>query len=389
MKEFFELLLGIIGASFVAVLLVWGSRSIYKKYFTPYKEQLWWQFFLLFYYSVAGAFIISSFLYLSKVEADNSMLWLGEFGAHFVGFFLRLFCIAIILGRLDAKVSKRFKNDFIKQQVLLFVSTIFAPFLGLFLSNVLLHQLFDESLFWDGSAFNFSSLELYVLFFVVMPYAIVRFFYNVKLYEERKNDELAREELKRLQIENQQQLLQSKINPHFLYNSLNTIAAMAHEDADKTEQLALNLSGLFRTSLSMQGRSLIPLSEELRYVKQYLEIEKIRFEDRLDFEIDCPKELLDFQLPAFMVHILVENAIKHGISHISSNGKMKILFKMEGNQFVFSVADNGPDFPEHLNVGEGLRILTETMDVIYQDQWSWDYTNTAEKMIVVRINQNL
>lgn len=389
MNEMIELLLGIVGASVIAVALIWLSRLSYKKYFFHFKHKVWWQIFLLFYYSFTGALIISSFFYLSNVDADDSVVWLGEFGSHFVHFFLRLFCIAMILGRLDAKVSKRFKNDFNKQQVLLFFIAIFAPFLGLFLSNVILHQLFGSSLFWDGSAFNFSSLELYVLFFIVMPYAIVRLFYNVKLYEERKNDELRREELKRLQVESQRQLLQSKINPHFLYNSLNTIAAMAHENPDKTEQLALNLSGLFRTSLSMQGRSLIPVSEELRYVKQYLEIEKIRFEDRLEFEIDCPENLYTFQIPAFMIHILVENAIKHGVSHLSSDGKLKISIQKEAKQFIFSVFDNGPHFPEHLNVGEGLRILTETMDALYQGKWSWDYSNVPEKKIVVSINTSL
>lgn len=115
-------------------------------------------------------------------------------------------------------------------------------------------------------------------------------------------------------------LLQAQVNPHFLFNTLNTISAVIRKDPDKARELIQHLSHFFRSNLK-QNIETVTLKEELAHVNAYLTIEKARFSDRLDIDIQIEPELQDRLLPSFTLQPLVENAIKHGISHMLEGGK--------------------------------------------------------------------
>lgn len=143
--------------------------------------------------------------------------------------------------------------------------------------------------------------------------------------------------------------LQAQINPHFLYNTLDAIVWLA-EAGQSREVIHITraLSDFFRISLS-QGKDWIPLSEEIKHLTGYLTIQKIRYRDILDYEIDIPEELFDLQVLKLLLQPLVENAIYHGVKHRRGRGMVRVDGRMEDGWLVLRVRDNGAGMtPERL-----------------------------------------
>ncbi|EGR1479619.1 sensor histidine kinase [Vibrio parahaemolyticus] len=157
-------------------------------------------------------------------------------------------------------------------------------------------------------------------------------------------------------------LLHAQVNPHFLFNALNTISAITRRDPDKARELIQNLSHFFRSNLK-QNINTVTLKEELAHVNSYLSIEKARFTDRLEVEIDIDPELLDIKLPSFTLQPLVENAIKHGISNMLEGGKVKIYSEVHPQGHLITVEDNAGSFqpPKDNHSGLGLEIVDKRL----------------------------
>ncbi len=157
-------------------------------------------------------------------------------------------------------------------------------------------------------------------------------------------------------------LLHAQVNPHFLFNALNTISAITRRDPDKARELIQNLSHFFRSNLK-QNINTVTLKEELAHVNSYLSIEKARFTDRLEVEIDIQPELLDIKLPSFTLQPLVENAIKHGISNMLEGGKVHIYSEVHPQGHLITVEDNAGSFepPKENHSGLGLEIVDKRL----------------------------
>ncbi|MDW1578360.1 sensor histidine kinase [Vibrio sp. Vb2880] len=157
-------------------------------------------------------------------------------------------------------------------------------------------------------------------------------------------------------------LLHAQVNPHFLFNALNTISAITRRDPDKARELIQNLSHFFRSNLK-QNINTVTLKEELAHVNSYLSIEKARFTDRLEVEIDIQPELLDIKLPSFTLQPLVENAIKHGISNMLEGGKVHIHSEAHPQGHLITVEDNAGSFepPKKNHSGLGLEIVDKRL----------------------------
>ncbi|MGR4991877.1 LytS/YhcK type 5TM receptor domain-containing protein [Vibrio rotiferianus] len=157
-------------------------------------------------------------------------------------------------------------------------------------------------------------------------------------------------------------LLHAQVNPHFLFNALNTISAITRRDPDKARELIQNLSHFFRSNLK-QNINTVTLKEELAHVNSYLSIEKARFTDRLEVEIDIEPELLDIKLPSFTLQPLVENAIKHGISNMLEGGKVKIYSQAHAQGHLITVEDNAGSYepPKENHSGLGMEIVDKRL----------------------------
>ncbi|MCX7552775.1 histidine kinase [Marinicella sp. S1101] len=133
--------------------------------------------------------------------------------------------------------------------------------------------------------------------------------------------------------------LQARIKPHFLYNSLNSIASLIPLDPVAAEKAVLNLSGLFRKAFSNPEKNMTALRRELEWVDEYLAIEQLRLMDRLSYEIVVNDALLTKKIPLLSIQPLVENAVIHGIQHLSEGGQIKVQITHEKDQFQVRVTN--------------------------------------------------
>ncbi len=202
----------------------------------------------------------------------------------------------------------------------------------------------------------------------------------------RKDLEIS--QLKELQLATELNSLHAQINPHFLYNALNSIASLTHINADKTEKMALSLSDLFRYSINRKGEKMSTLKEEVEMVENYLKIEKIRFEDRLGFSVDVESSLLETNIPRFILQPIIENAVKHGISKVEKEGVIRLQITKDNNDLLISVSDNGPDFPDGLLSGHGLQSVYDLLRLSYGDLASMNWENLPKKKITIIISSN-
>ncbi|HYA13205.1 MAG TPA: sensor histidine kinase [Syntrophales bacterium] len=162
------------------------------------------------------------------------------------------------------------------------------------------------------------------------------------------------ERQKNLLIQTELKLLQAQINPHFLFNSLNTIISITRNNAARARELLTHLSNFFRKNLK-RGNDLSTLEEELDEVNSYLQIEKARFDDRLVIQMDIDPPLLKLRVPTFTLQPLIENAIKHGISNMLEQGTAKIHAYRDDSLAFIEIEDNAGSFREN-STGDGLGI---------------------------------
>jgi LytS/YehU family sensor histidine kinase len=202
---------------------------------------------------------------------------------------------------------------------------------------------------------------------------------------ESKNLELQR--LEKFQVQSRLEALQSKLNPHFLYNSLNALAGLVYTDPARAEKVILGLSDLFRYSLQKEDSPLASLKEEVEIVKTYLDIEMVRFEGMLTYEIDIDNELLSWKVPRFLLQPLVENAIKHGTSRITKGHIQIDIHKGDGGQLRINIADNGTPFPEHIELGFGLGSTIEKLNLLYPDRHELHWANEPVKSIQILLKE--
>jgi len=162
--------------------------------------------------------------------------------------------------------------------------------------------------------------------------------------------------------------LKSQINPHFVFNTLNNIRSLILEDKDKAREMLLNFSDLFRYALKNTDHSKVSLEEELNIVNQYLELLSIQYEDKLKYKINVDAGLEEVELPPMMLQLLVENAVKHGISQFKEGGSILIDID-RGNGFLNINVKNTGNLKMSSKLGDklgvGLENIRKRLDLIY------------------------
>lgn len=279
---------------------------------------------------------------------------------------------------IELKIQKIVKNLLAKTG-LIFLSTGFLPFGCLLVFFFILQNTLN---------YQQDYLALSQVFLLLMAIASLRALVAYFIFKERSliiENETKLANLRELKAKAELKSLQSQINPHFLYNSLNSIASLAPIDALKTQEMAHSLSDLFKYSINRKDKKTSTVHDEVEMVKTYLDIEKIRFGERLQFAVMVDKDLENRKIPLFLIQPLVENAVKHGISRNEGIGKIELQITKEQNEMKILVSDNGPDFPEGLLSGHGLQTVFDLLRLTYGDKAALDWTNTPQKMIIITI----
>lgn len=180
-------------------------------------------------------------------------------------------------------------------------------------------------------------------------------FHVYDYYQQIREKELQAAELRELALKSELTALKAQLNPHFLYNTFNTISASVPPEQEYTRELIATLSDLFRFQLKATKNDRVSLKEELGFLKKYLELEKARFGNRLKIEFNIAPESLEASIPPILLQPIVENAIKHGVAPKIKGGTVSILASVANHFILFKIKDNGIGLnPKYLSKNEGL-----------------------------------
>lgn len=221
-------------------------------------------------------------------------------------------------------------------------------------------------------------------------WTIVGVSHALRYHYKAQAKELSAAQLETRLVEAQLHTLQRQMQPHFLFNTLNTISALMHRDVDAADAMIARLSDLLRMSLQRVGVQEVALKEELDFLSKYLEIEQTRFRDRLSVVFDIESDTLDALVPNLLLQPLVENAIKHGIGPRPTPGQIAVRARRVGAMLELDVQDNGVGLSAarltDFNRGVGLSNTRSRLDHLYGSLHRFEFRQPAEGGLLVLIS---
>ncbi|HED10913.1 MAG TPA: hypothetical protein ENJ10_09515 [Caldithrix abyssi] len=250
-----------------------------------------------------------------------------------------------------------------------------------------------HSVFFPGVDLIFSreqmfliNLALSVLFGLA---GIIYFTMEEKIMhmaESLKEREMEQERLKALRKSAELEALRARTDPHFLFNTLNSIASLIRSDADKAERMTEQLAALFRYTLDSKNRERVSLREELEVIQSYLEIEKIRLGRRLQYHIETDEAALGAPVPPLLLQPLVENAVVHGLSPKRGGGEVQIRAACKQGRLHILIRDNGVGLGKsNTGTGNGLSLVRERLRHLYGAEAALDIRDARGVSILLEL----
>ncbi|MEQ8924506.1 MAG: histidine kinase [Fulvivirga sp.] len=175
--------------------------------------------------------------------------------------------------------------------------------------------------------------------------------------------------------------LKSQINPHFLFNCLNNIRSLVIENPEKSRDMIGHLSDLLRYSVQFNNREKVSIEQELDVVQNYLNLESIQFEDRLKYTLEIKPETLDLKVPPMAIQLLVENAIKHGISNLPAGGEINIKSYLSEDNLIVEVINSGQINTEKKGTGIGLKNASDRLRLLFGKISNLEINNLNEHQV--------
>jgi LytS/YehU family sensor histidine kinase len=213
--------------------------------------------------------------------------------------------------------------------------------------------------------------------------------YAMSYYRRYKEGEVKASKLEAQLAQAQLHALKMQLQPHFLFNTLHSISALVHKDPGLADKMIARLGDFLRLTLENAGSQEVTLQEELEFLRIYLEIERIRFRDRLTVRMKIEPQALDARLPNLILQPIVENAIKHGIAPRTEAGLIEIEARRFNGLLHVQITDNGPGLPTNGNTGKlvkegvGLANTEARLRQFYGSNHRFDLANTAKGGLTV------
>ena len=240
--------------------------------------------------------------------------------------------------------------------------------IGFFICMTIFSKVYRFEFF--TSRFLLNQLSLLFAIYVIMSGLV----YAFKFYRELKDKEATEEKLRRLAAEIELRGLKSQMNPHFLFNALNSISALVTEDPKQAREMIARLSELLRISLERRDKMLVPLREELDFARLYLDVERIRFRDRMDFQEEVDSELLGVLFPTMVLQPLLENAVKHGIAKKRGKGIIRLEMSRKDNRIACLISNTVSESivrrANTVSGGIGLKNIRQRLDLLYKEAYN-------------------
>jgi sensor histidine kinase YesM len=261
---------------------------------------------------------------------------------------------------------------------------LFTIILGTMTCGVLINYLFNNGSFKNldlSLVFNFWTGCMTGLVYITMSYV------DLERQKKMSEKELELSRLQGLKTKAELDALHSKINPHFLYNALNSIADLSITDGKKARKMTVALADLFRYSINYSDNNYSTIEEEIEMTEVYLQIEKIRFEDKLNYSIALASDVHHYLIPRFVLQPVVENAVKHGLKATGNMTEIKINVENGNGGLQIIVADNGPAFPDELIPGYGVKSMYDKLDLLFPGNYEVHFTNQPQKKVSINIHK--
>ena len=225
-----------------------------------------------------------------------------------------------------------------------------------------------------------NAFSYFILFFI---WSLIYFMYHyVTKSRKQQLDTLRLESLvKELEL----QTIKAHINPHFIFNSLNSIRALVDENPQRARKAVTELSNILRSSMQSEKVETVPLEKELYIVKDYLALENMRFEDRLKIEYQIDEDTLDQPVPPMMLQTLVENAIKHGISKQINGGVVKVISEFKNDYHQLIVQNTGQLNGSVNTEGFGLSSTTNRLGLLYGDKARFEIKQVNGSLVEAKL----
>jgi sensor histidine kinase YesM len=334
------------------------------------------------FWIVSGATLLIFLMFFSQ-----GFIKLSESGQRLVGIFVYSASIALpsmlLVTFLSVSYTERFPRMIYAIQAAAFVCTASA---GCLVGDLILRVagIVHRGGIWIEYEDNlpFSIVITLAIGMSVSTYETLRYKLQAATLEARTR-QVEQERAYKLLAEARLSSLESHIHPHFLFNTLNSIAALIPTDPKRAEDTVGKLASLLRFSLNAQQSGLVLLAQELKIVRDYLEIESTRFGPRLRYEILVPSVLDSVQVPPLALQTLVENSVKHVAAQRSEGASIQVSAAMEPGRICLEVIDDGPGFslgaiaPEH-----GLGNLIARLELLFGSAGKLDVAREDEKTIV-------
>ncbi|WP_170827456.1 sensor histidine kinase [Roseivirga sp. 4D4] len=238
----------------------------------------------------------------------------------------------------------------------------------------------------DLSAFSWAAFGGYVfsVYVVLMLWSTIYFF--IKNTEKNRKNEMEKLALKTDLQEAELMILKNQINPHFLFNALNNIRSLILSDQNRARQMVTHISDLLRYSIQFNASEKVTLSQEMDIVQDYLQLESIQFNDRLAYVLNIADETRELSIPPMAIQLLVENAIKHGLSIQKNGGFIRIESSREEDALVIKVTNTGQLGQKQGREGIGLKNLVERMKILFGPFAKFSLENSSKDTVTATLN---
>jgi two-component system LytT family sensor kinase len=305
--------------------------------------------------------------------------------------FYLLILIDILLGILVTHLMRMVIKEYkylekpIPRQIISFgiLTIIFAIVYAC--SDVGTEKLLDikDTMSSDISLWNEIARNAISNFFIFFIWNLIYYTYHYIEYNRRQvlNTLKLQAVVKELELKT----IKSHINPHFIFNALNSIRALVDENPPRARTAITELSNILRSSMKTEKLETVALENELDIVKDYLALEQMRFEERLKVEMNINEDTLEMPVPPMMLQTLVENAIKHGISKKESGGTIRIISDIKNNRHELIVQNSG-QLNGHINdEGFGVKSTQDRLNLLYQGKATFTLINLNDDMVQSKI----
>ena len=354
-----------------------GNSS--ESFYTRHRWWLRWCFFFCVWTLLGVSFALST--YLGARQDNVQISWERILSGYLADFYLwgMLSPLIFLLAR-RFELRKNFpRNVFVHlgASVVLsgFVISAASPLVW-YLGYVNLTRNPTLAILWRNNAFSaYYFHQGLTIYWTTLVVAHALYYYRGVRIGEAQTARLTAQ-LAQAQL----QALKMQIHPHFLFNTLNSIAALLHKDVEAADRMIARLGDFLRLTLKSSDSQLIDFEQELKFLKCYLDIEHIRFQDRLTVELDIDPHVLTAMVPNLILQPIVENAVRHGVARQTYPGHIAIRARRDGNRLIMRVEDNGPGLRVNSNgSGIGISNTRARLEQFYGTDFSFQIANSAER----------